>query len=395
MSETNLGALPSLGSEKDGPKSDIFNDFFSLASTVDPRPKKKKKKSKKKEKESKSDVGPSLDISFSDLRSSPKVFTEPITRGRKRENESDDEYRELTPPPKLKRVPDRRKERGSISVTDEQEDAFLQSLQKSTQSFNVVDVDEVEAYIPQSYEFQTMNEDDLAELKNSKFLITVQSYFNNSGDELTMRTKADHKFSKIKRKLVSHFQYPLHRADDFVFYEPNLGLTFADELPVYSVTKSMKRLRTSVDGDYVLLLQLQDRKEAQRLSEKRMQERLVRRAERDQDNENDSDLEVIDEGNSTFIDEVEGVHIVSSAETQDDAVERYFSIEVRGSSTDSVKIEVSNSTEISKIAEYYKEKKGLNPRTKLSLIMEDELDLNSTVGDAELEDDDILDVKIL
>lgn len=71
----------------------------------------------------------------------------------------------------------------------------------------------------------------------------------------------------------------------------------------------------------------------------------------------------------------------------------HFVISLKGKDGISHKVKVNASTKISNLAKYYLEKATLPPDTKIRLIFDDEqLNMNETVGDTELEEDFLVDV---
>ncbi|ODQ44417.1 hypothetical protein PICMEDRAFT_18326 [Pichia membranifaciens NRRL Y-2026] len=79
-----------------------------------------------------------------------------------------------------------------------------------------------------------------------------------------------------------------------------------------------------------------------------------------------------------------------------DSRTEYFSIFVAGSDKKRFKVSVKPSTKISDILNFYRQKSGLPSSTNLKLVFDDDdMDLNATVADTELEDEFMIDAVIL
>jgi hypothetical protein len=85
-----------------------------------------------------------------------------------------------------------------------------------------------------------------------------------------------------------------------------------------------------------------------------------------------------------------------TAEPEESEEDGYFKITLKGGDKAKIEVKVKPDTLISKLASYYLKKTGLQPTTRLRLVFDDEdLDLNDTVGDTELEEDFTVDVYVI
>lgn len=85
----------------------------------------------------------------------------------------------------------------------------------------------------------------------------------------------------------------------------------------------------------------------------------------------------------------------TSADASASAEDGYFRVAMKGKDNQQVEVSVNQHTTISKLAEYYRTHHGIAEDKKLTLMFDDEeLDMDATVGDTELEEDFTIDVYI-
>ncbi|CCF58538.1 hypothetical protein KAFR_0E03870 [Kazachstania africana CBS 2517] len=85
-----------------------------------------------------------------------------------------------------------------------------------------------------------------------------------------------------------------------------------------------------------------------------------------------------------------------SLDTDGEDSEPLMKLALMGQDNKKIYVNVRSSTQISKLVEYYKKQKNLARNVKVKLLFDhDELDLNETVGDQDMEDEDMIDVVVV
>lgn len=85
--------------------------------------------------------------------------------------------------------------------------------------------------------------------------------------------------------------------------------------------------------------------------------------------------------------------LLQQQESSKESEEGYFPIHLKGKDNIVVSVQVNSETTISKLVDYYKKQRNLDPSVKIRLSFDDEdMDLSQTVGDTELEEDFTIDV---
>jgi hypothetical protein len=85
--------------------------------------------------------------------------------------------------------------------------------------------------------------------------------------------------------------------------------------------------------------------------------------------------------------------LLEQKESSKEIEERYFPIHLKGKDNTVVSVQVNAETVISKLVDYYRKQRAIDPSVTIRLSFDDEdMDLSQTVGDTELEEDFTIDV---
>ncbi|CCH43806.1 hypothetical protein BN7_3360 [Wickerhamomyces ciferrii] len=427
-------------------KPSIQDDFFSMsfsAPILEPK-KKKKKKLKRKLSEEPSTV-PAESSSTVTPQDLPKLTTTGSTSSDQTSKENQNEgtpkkkkrlARPLTPPPidedifkeefaarmnQLNRLTGDDDPAEMLFDEDDQYKHKLAQLEKMKKSF------ESEKHVSDSNSREDSEEPSNPNTKSRKYILHITSFLPGSqNNALDIDVKGNKKFHAVISKTLSYLLSlgivpdafkVLYRVDQITLFwdkvkiqdfmrpdslrlpEPSSGESTVIELGLY--TKSQ--------AEEIERYRLLEREELYRkLAQKEAMEAEAERLEKEEKEREEREKLMFDkEEEDPFKDDELFKNIEADVPTNasreatlqpnnEKEEEGFFKIGLKGEDNKKIIVKVHAETQINKLVEHFINKKGLPPTTKLKLVFDDEdIDLDGTVGDTELEEDFTVDVIVM
>lgn len=429
---------------------DIEDDFFSMAPRASPIPTKPKEKKKKKKRKVKttSDLSREGSVVASsnpeDAEAKPVVLAttqNDIPNDAEVISLSDEDKprptRRLTPPPvdeiefmKSFKEGAQRKIQDAAPVIDlddddDVEDVYYSSTLKSLKSFTEK-LAAKRTNRGKSDLSDGKEEDDTAAAPLRTYDVNIRSFLPGSEDSIVdVQVIGDKKFGKVMKKVLKHFISMNDVAEQYIpLYSPEFAnFIWRSGKSLIKVTEFMspnglqlpptvKNLEFELHTNEQINDLIEEHSRIQRARKLAIEREKLLDAqaeaaaravivdvEEEDDDDDDEDFREVD----LEIEKQDAVRSNASGPTQkspepeeDKDAEDYFKIGLKGEDNKKVFVQVNPETQISKIVEYYLTQKNLPQTTKVRLVFDDEdIELDQTVGDTELEEDFTVEVYIL